>query len=113
MEHQESALPDSVAAVIRHVVTAAGGALIADGVISQSSSSYVELAGGIAVALGGIAWSIWQKIHAKKNKAAAVQVAASTAAITHAEGQSVTSATNEGITAAGNAAEIKAAVKAA
>lgn len=47
-----------VLGVLRHVLTAAGGALAANGVLEAAQ---IETAVGAALTLAGIAWSAWEK----------------------------------------------------
>lgn len=47
-----------VAAIVRHVITTAGGGLVASGTISGSD---LELLGGGAAVLVGVIWSLVQK----------------------------------------------------
>lgn len=44
--------------VVRHVLTAAGGALVAKGVVDAAT---MQLAVGALVTLAGVGWSIWEK----------------------------------------------------
>lgn len=44
---------------IRHAMTAAAGALVAAGILSQQSSgAFVEVATGLAIGAAGFAWSL-------------------------------------------------------
>jgi hypothetical protein len=47
------------AGLLRHVLTAGGGVLLAHGYVSSSGSEQIISAGMI---LGGAAWSWWQKV---------------------------------------------------
>jgi hypothetical protein len=49
---------DTVLGILRHVLTSAGGYLVADGLLTQSQLS--DGAGALCV-LVGIIWSIWNK----------------------------------------------------
>jgi hypothetical protein len=49
--------------VLRHLLTAGGTVLAAQGL---STSSEIEMAVGAVVTLASFGWSIWQKIQAKK-----------------------------------------------
>lgn len=55
--------------LVRHVLTAAGGYLVAQGLADDSSIN--ELAGGIVTVLG-VSWSIWVKWQGKKAAAGVV-----------------------------------------
>jgi hypothetical protein len=66
---QNSAVPAALAGAIRHVLTAAGGALAADGYVTTDQ---VNLYVGIIMAVLGVAWSVWQKYKSKAATAAAV-----------------------------------------
>jgi len=59
---------ETVLGIIRHVLTSAGGALVTEGVVSQS-----QLADGVGavVVLIGIGWSIWNKYQHRRALAAA------------------------------------------
>jgi hypothetical protein len=49
---------DNLFALIRHILTASGGSLITAGYVS--STQWADIVGG-AMAVGGVAWSLWQK----------------------------------------------------
>jgi hypothetical protein len=44
--------------VLRHVLTAVGGALVAKGVVDAATA---EAAIGAIVTLAGLGWSVWEK----------------------------------------------------
>ena len=50
--------PDDIFALVRHVLTAAGGSLITAGYVS--STQWADIVGGL-MALAGVGWSLWQK----------------------------------------------------
>lgn len=54
---------DIIGGVVRHVVTSAGGGLVAHGLIN--SDQLTQVAGALAL-IAGIAWSAYQKYQAKK-----------------------------------------------
>ena len=54
---------DILGGVVRHVVTSAGGGLVAHGLIN--SDQLTQLAGALAL-IAGIAWSACQKYQANK-----------------------------------------------
>jgi hypothetical protein len=47
-----------VQGIARHLLTAAGGAMVAKGVVDAGTA---EAAIGALVTLAGVAWSIWEK----------------------------------------------------
>lgn len=47
-----------VLGILRHILTAAGGALAANGMLEAAQ---VETAVGAALTIAGIAWSAWEK----------------------------------------------------
>jgi hypothetical protein len=49
---------DEIEGILRHVLTSLGGALVAQGVISNGQLT--DVVGAICV-LGGVGWSLWQK----------------------------------------------------
>jgi hypothetical protein len=55
-------MKDSILGVLRHVLTTAGGAVAAQGHISEDE---VSTAVGALLALVGVVWSVWQKRKAK------------------------------------------------
>lgn len=55
-------------AIIRHVLTAAGGALVVDGTLSAADLQSVI---GAVVTIATVAWSIWEKVQAKRGRPAA------------------------------------------
>lgn len=59
---------DTILGIVRHILTSAGGALVTDGIVSQS-----QLADGVGavVLLLGIGWSIWNKYQHRQALAAA------------------------------------------
>jgi uncharacterized membrane protein YebE (DUF533 family) len=59
---------DTILGIVRHVLTTAGGALVANGVLTGGQ---LQDAVGAVIALGGIAWSIYQKRGQKARLAAA------------------------------------------
>jgi hypothetical protein len=59
---------DTILGILRHVLTSAGGALVAQGVVSQSQLSDGV---GATVVLIGIAWSIFNKYQHRQALAAA------------------------------------------
>lgn len=48
--------------VLRHLLTAGGGALATNGLIGSSD---VELGVGAVLTLVGLVWSVWQKLNSK------------------------------------------------
>ena len=48
--------------IVRHILTAAGGALVARGSLAESE---LELAVGAIITLAGVIWSAFAKRHAK------------------------------------------------
>lgn len=67
---------DTIMAVIRHALTFGGGILVTKGLASTSD---VEMyVGGIITVIGG-AWSIWQKMQAKKKLDKAIAAPAGSA----------------------------------
>ncbi len=55
---------EDIGAAVRHLVTAFGGAVVANGMITQDQLT--QLAGGAAIA-AGLAWSLILKYKARKN----------------------------------------------
>lgn len=58
-------LREIVLGVVRHILTAGGGVLVARGV---ATSSEVEAAAGAAVVLIGFVWSVLQKVKAAEKE---------------------------------------------
>lgn len=54
---------DIIGGVIRHLVTSAGGALVAHGLIT--STQLTDVAGALALLIG-VAWSMYQKYRANQ-----------------------------------------------
>lgn len=52
------------AAIIRHILTTIGGAVVARGIASEDD---VTLVVGAVSTLAGVAWSIWQKRRAQSS----------------------------------------------
>ena len=61
---------DDVLAIIRHLLTTAGGALVANGLLTATQA---QDAVGAVVVLTGIAWSLYNKFEHRRALAAAVQ----------------------------------------
>ncbi|HXZ02283.1 MAG TPA: hypothetical protein VEI03_19975 [Stellaceae bacterium] len=59
---------DDVLAILRHVLTTAGGALVTNGVLSASQ---LQDGVGAVVVLAGIAWSLFNKMQHRRALAAA------------------------------------------
>lgn len=59
---------DTILGIVRHILTSAGGALVTEGIVSQSQLS--DGAGAVVVLIG-IAWSIWNKYQHRQALAAA------------------------------------------
>lgn len=59
-------MKDIILGLIRHLLTAAGGALATKGVISADDSATVETIVGSAIAIAGGVWSIVAKKKAPK-----------------------------------------------
>jgi uncharacterized membrane protein YebE (DUF533 family) len=49
---------------LRHALTAGGGAMVADGILTSAQSNWAV---GAVVALVGLAWSGWEKWQAQKS----------------------------------------------
>lgn len=61
---------DDIQAIIRHVLTSVGGALVTSGLITSGQE---QDAIGALMVLGGIGWSLWQKRSQRKALAAATK----------------------------------------
>ena len=61
---------DDVLAIIRHLLTTAGGALVADGVLSSAEA---QDGVGAIIVLAGIAWSLFNKYQHRQALTAAAQ----------------------------------------
>ncbi|MGO8916227.1 MAG: hypothetical protein ACLQJR_09995 [Stellaceae bacterium] len=59
---------DDILAILRHVLTTAGGALVTDGVLS---SSQLQDGVGAVIVIAGIAWSLANKYQHRRALAAA------------------------------------------
>lgn len=59
---------DDILAILRHVLTTAGGALVTDGLISASQ---LQDGVGAVIVLAGIAWSLVNKMQHRRALAAA------------------------------------------
>ncbi len=59
---------DDILAILRHVLTTAGGALVADGVLS---SSQLQDSVGAVIVIAGIVWSLVNKYQHRRALAAA------------------------------------------
>lgn len=51
-------MKEAILGVVRHGLTAAGGGLVASGVLDAAAA---QTAVGAIVALIGVAWSVWEK----------------------------------------------------
>jgi hypothetical protein len=58
---------DDIQGIIRHVLTALGGSLVAQGIITQGQLT--DAVGALCV-LGGVAWSLWNKYQHRQQIAA-------------------------------------------
>src|SRR5687767_161392 len=47
-----------ITGILRHLITTAGGTLVAQGTLSDSD---INLVVGALMAIGGVAWSVWSK----------------------------------------------------
>jgi len=59
---------ETILGILRHILTSAGGCLVADGVVSQSQLN--EGVGAIVILIG-IGWSIYNKVQHKRALSAA------------------------------------------
>lgn len=70
-------IEQTLALVIRHGATALGGFLVANGALSNAdAASFAQVATGLALGLGGMAWSFYQKHNANKALVAAINAPA-------------------------------------
>lgn len=60
---------DDTGALIRHILTAAGGSLVTNGLFT--SAQWQDVVGGL-MTIGAVAWSLWQKRQAKAKLNAAI-----------------------------------------
>lgn len=67
---------ETIMGILRHALTFGGGILVTKGI---ATASEVELWTGAIVTIIGGAWSIWQKIRAKKALDAAIAAPAGSA----------------------------------
>lgn len=58
-------LKELVGGIVRHVLTIAGGALVTNGALDPSQA---ETLIGAAMAIFGVAWSVWAKRRAAKTE---------------------------------------------
>ena len=58
-------IKEMVLGIVRHLLTIAGGVLIKDGLAVPGAFS-PELIAGLAAALVGVGWSIYQKYHGRQ-----------------------------------------------
>lgn len=60
---------DEILGLLRHLLTTAGGGLIANGWVN--SDQWSQIVGGL-VTLGTVGWSVWQKKQAQAKLTAAI-----------------------------------------
>lgn len=76
-------IAQQIQGTLRHFLNGLGGALVADGYLTNDQST--AIVGGL-MALAAVAWSWWEKNHSRNSRNAAVQTALTTPVVDQGAG---------------------------